>query len=90
MGFVLMDFAGDNEYQGQELIDLIIYNCLETSSVVQDAIGEVKNERMKSEKSQEEVYDLSGRKLNSSFFTLHSSHVKNGLYIIDGQKKVLQ
>ncbi len=90
MGFVLMDFAGDDEYQGQELIDLIINNCLETSSVVQDGIGEVKNERMKSEKSQEEVYDLSGRKLNSSFFTLHSSHVKKGLYIIDGKKKVFQ
>ena len=37
-----MDFAGDDEYKGQELIDLIINNCLETSSVVQDAIGEVK------------------------------------------------
>ena len=90
MGLVLMDFAGDDEYQGQELVNLIINNCLETSSVVQDAIGEVKNERMKSEKSKEEVYDLSGRKLNSSFFTLHSSQVKNGLYIIDGQKRVFQ
>lgn len=30
MGLVLMDFAGDDEYQGQELIDLIINNCYNT------------------------------------------------------------
>ena len=30
MGFVMMDFAGDDDYQGQELIDLIINNCFST------------------------------------------------------------
>ena len=30
MGFVMMDFAGDDDYQGQELIDLIINNCYST------------------------------------------------------------
>ena len=38
----------------------------------------------------EEVYDLSGRKINSSLFTLHSSLKKKGVYIIrtkDGTTK---
>ena len=30
MGFVLMDFAGDNDYQGQDLIDVIINNNFNT------------------------------------------------------------
>ena len=36
MGFVLMDFAGDDEYQGQELIDLIINNCYNTYASERD------------------------------------------------------
>ena len=36
MGFVLMDFAGDDEYQGQELIDLIINNCYNTYAKERD------------------------------------------------------
>ena len=38
-------------------------------------------------KGNETVYDLSGRKINSSFFTLHSSF-KKGIYIEGGKKKV--
>ena len=32
------------------------------------------------------VDDLSGRKINSSFFTLHSSFIKKGIYIVNGRK----
>ena len=34
------------------------------------------------------IYDLSGRKINSSFFTLHSSFKRKGLYIQNGKKVV--
>ena len=36
MGFILMDFAGDDDYQGQELIDLIINNCFSTYASERD------------------------------------------------------
>ncbi len=32
------------------------------------------------------IYDFSGRKINSSFFTLHSSFKRKGLYIQNGKK----
>ena len=41
MGFVLMDFAGDDEYQGQELIDLIINNCYNTYAKERDESNRV-------------------------------------------------
>jgi len=34
------------------------------------------------------VYDLSGRKIDSSFFTPHSSFKKKGIYIVKGKKMV--
>lgn len=37
MGFVMMDFAGDDSYQGQELIDLIINNNFSTYANERDA-----------------------------------------------------
>ena len=37
MGFVMIDFAGDDEYQGQELIDLIINNCYNTYAGERDS-----------------------------------------------------
>ena len=33
-----------------------------------------------------EVYDLTGRKINSSFFNLHSSLKNKGVYIVNGKK----
>ena len=36
MGFVMMDFAGDDNYHGQELIDVIINNCFKTYSSERD------------------------------------------------------
>ncbi|MBO4840125.1 MAG: phosphatidylinositol-specific phospholipase C [Bacteroidaceae bacterium] len=41
MGFILMDFAGDNNYQGQELIDLIINNNFSTYANERDADNHV-------------------------------------------------
>ncbi len=41
MGFVLMDFAGDNDYQGQELIDVIINNNFRTYADERDANNRV-------------------------------------------------
>jgi hypothetical protein len=53
-------------------------------------ISEMQNERVKSEKYDNAIYDLQGRKVigaeaNSSLFTLHSS-LKKGLYIVNGRK----
>jgi len=45
----------------------------------------VKNDRVKSEKYDNAIYDLQGRKIDSSLFTLHSS-LKRGLYIVNGRK----
>ena len=56
--------------------------------VLQDnpnGIAEVKNEGVKSEKYDNAIYDLQGRKIDSSLFTLHSS-LKRGLYIVNGKK----
>ena len=91
MGFVMMDFAGDDEYQGQELIDLIINNCHNTSiqyQEQQDAIIEVKADKTASPIDEKAaVYDLSGRKINYKFSILNSQ-LKNGLFVIDGQKRL--
>ncbi|MBO7069435.1 MAG: cation:proton antiporter [Bacteroidaceae bacterium] len=53
---------------------------------IEDGIDEMKNERVKSEKYDNAVYDLSGRRLDSSLFTLQSSHKKKGIYIVNGHK----
>ena len=50
-----------------------------------NGIAEMKNDRVKSEKYNDGIYDLSGRKIDSSLFTLHSS-LKKGLYIVNGKK----
>lgn len=41
MGFVMMDFAGDENYQGQELIDLIINNNFSTYAAERDEADHV-------------------------------------------------
>jgi hypothetical protein len=51
-----------------------------------DGIDMVNNERANSEKF-DEVYDLTGRKINSSPLNLHSS-CKTGVFIINGKKEV--
>jgi len=53
-------------------------------------IAEVKNERMKSEDSDNAIYDLCGRKVNSSLFILHSSLKKKGIYIVNGKKVAIK
>ena len=54
----------------------------------EDGIQEVKSEGVKSEKIVSAIYDLSGRRINSSLFTLHSSLRKKGIYIHNGKKFV--
>ena len=106
MGFIMMDFAGDDEYQGQELIDLIIDNCINTSiqyQEKQDAILEVKVEKTASPSNEKAaVYDLTGRKFSVQCSTSKGSRansenkvamfngLKNGLYVVNGQKRVFQ
>ena len=91
MGFIMMDFAGDDEYQGQELIDLIINNCHNTSiqyQEKQDAIIEVKADKTASPIGEKAaVYDLSGRKMFNGQCSMFNG-VKNGLFVIDGQKRL--
>ena len=41
MGFIMMDFAGDNNYSGQNLIDLIINNNFSTYANERDADNRV-------------------------------------------------
>ena len=41
------------------------------------------------EKENNEVYDLQGRRVNASLFTLHSS-LKKGVYIVNGKKTVVK
>ena len=85
MGFVMMDFAGDDEYQGQELIDVIINNCYNTCVKEHDENdGIVKgNTEMKDNKTtfslgeKAVLFDLSGRKI---------SVPEKGLFVVDGQK----
>ena len=50
-----------------------------------DAINTIINEKMKSEKNIDAVYDLSGRKINSQFSILNSQ-LKKGIHIVNGQK----
>ena len=52
-----------------------------------DGIFEVKNERVKSEKSSEAIYDLSGRKVNVQC-SMINVQCKPGIYIVDGKKVV--
>jgi hypothetical protein len=52
-----------------------------------DGIEEVKNERVRSEKSVGTIYDLSGRKVNSQLSTLNSQ-LKKGIYIVGDKKMV--
>ena len=51
-------------------------------------IGAIQNSKFKIQNEEGAIiYDLSGRKINSSFFTLHSSF-KKGIYIENGKKKL--
>lgn len=43
-------------------------------------------EEVKSEKSDDVIYDLSGRKINTSLLAPHSSFKKKGIYIVNGKK----
>ena len=69
--------------------DTYVLNAAELQLDDDDGILEIKNETLK---TQEGVYDLSGRRLsaeaNSSFFILHSS-LKKGVYIMGGKKVLI-
>lgn len=52
-----------------------------------DGYTSIENERVKSEKTTEDIYDLSGRKVNSQPSTLNSQ-LKKGLYIVGNKKMV--
>ena len=60
-----------------------------TSATDADGIGTIKNEKRK---EKNDIYDLCGRKIstaaNSSLFTLHSSFLKKGVYVVNGKKVV--
>ncbi|MBO7067642.1 MAG: carbohydrate binding domain-containing protein [Bacteroidaceae bacterium] len=72
------------------------WNCFDNArlyyrkDVDTDGIGEVKNERVKSEKYDNAVYDLTGRKIDSSLNTHHSLLKKKGIYIVNGEKVVVK
>ena len=53
-----------------------------------NGIFEIQNSKFKIQ-NEDEVYDLSGRKINSSLFTLHSS-LRKGIYIINGKKYMIK
>ncbi|MBO7067947.1 MAG: leucine-rich repeat domain-containing protein [Bacteroidaceae bacterium] len=55
-----------------------------------NGIGEMKDESVKSEKYTDAIYDLSGRKINASLFTLRSSLRRKGIYIQNGKKVVVK
>ena len=60
--------------------------------VLQDdpnGIAEVKNERVKSEKYNDAIYDLSGRKVNCQLSPVNSQ-LKNGIYIQNGRKVAIK
>ena len=52
-----------------------------------DGYTSIENVRVKSEKSTDAIYDLSGRKVNSQLSTLNSQ-LKKGIYIVNGRKVV--
>ena len=67
----------------------------QTASEYETGVGEIQDSRFKIQNN--EVYDLAGRKVqgarskvqdDSSLFTLHSS-LKKGIYIVNGQKRIL-
>ncbi|MBO7068422.1 MAG: SGNH/GDSL hydrolase family protein [Bacteroidaceae bacterium] len=49
-------------------------------------IGEVKNERVKSEKSADAAYDLSGRQVDNGKLIMDNGQLKSGIYIVNGKK----
>ena len=49
----------------------------------------VSDKLVNKEEMNREVYDLQGRRVNSSLFTLHSS-LKKGLYIVNGKKVIIK
>ena len=53
-----------------------------------NGIFEIQNSKFKIQ-NEDEVYDLSGRKIDSSLFTLHSS-LRKGIYVINGKKYMIK
>ena len=53
------------------------------------SIAEMESDRVRSEKYDDAIYDLSGRKIDSSLFTLHPS-LKKGVYIQNGKKVAIK
>ena len=54
------------------------------------AIESIQNSKFKIQNEDDSVYDLSGRRIDSSLFILHSSFPKQGLYIINGKKVMVK
>ena len=70
----------------QHALDGILKGCASVKWPVTTDIGATLNDKgeMINDKT---VYDLSGCRIDSSLFSLHSSF-KNGLYIMDGKKYI--
>ncbi|MBO6126280.1 MAG: CotH kinase family protein [Bacteroidaceae bacterium] len=56
---------------------------------VEDPVVGINRPTLEPSRNGGEVYDLSGRKIDSSLFTLHSS-LKKGVYIVKGQKVLIK
>ena len=82
-----------NVYTAEQTIDYVVdarYGSFSQPLVIDlsDATGiaEIENGRLKIENS---VYDLQGRKVNSQFSNLNSP-LKKGVYIVNGNKKIMK
>ena len=70
-------------------------DCLPLNETLDSAYEDFGNYKtFKIQNDDDAMYDLSGRKIraaaNSSFFTLHSSFPKKGVYILNGKKYIIQ
>jgi len=75
--------AANLRLPSRSVVTLVVTSVIDTDGIV----GQNQNSKLKIQNDADVVYDLCGRKINSSLFIHHSSF-KKGIYLVNGKKVV--
>ena len=79
-----------DEQTDNSTLQAVNYTPFDFYLTVKDEETDIENVNVNDNVNSDVVYDLSGRKINSSRFTLQSSLNKKGIYIVNGKKVVVR
>ena len=79
-----------DEQTDNSTLQAVNYTPFDFYLTVKDEETDIENVNVNDNVNSDVVYYLSGRKINSSRFTLQSSLNKKGIYIVNGKKVVVK